>query len=212
MREHEKGQEGCDVSLSPSFPGLSLVLFRCFVDFASRLEAARVIAWVGLGGNLGDVRATLAEALRRLDQGPVRLQAVSSLWRTRPQGPADQPDYHNAAVRLAAALGPHDLLALLKEVERELGRVERPRWRERELDLDLLLAEEDGPVLAASGRLLLPHPGLEERAFVLAPLLEVDPALRHPRDGHPLDEDLARLRAREPDAVRPVEDPAWFRS
>jgi 2-amino-4-hydroxy-6-hydroxymethyldihydropteridine diphosphokinase len=171
-----------------------------------------VIAWVGLGGNLGDVRSTLAAALRRLDHGPVRVQAVSSLWRTRPMGPADQPDFHNAVVRVATALGAKALLERLKDVERELGRVARPRWRERELDLDLLLAEEDGPVLADSEMLVLPHPGLEARAFVLAPLLEVDPDLRHPRDGHALSEDLERLRAREPDAVRPVEDPAWFRS
>jgi len=171
-----------------------------------------VIAWVGLGGNLGDVRATLAAALRRLEGGAVRVQAVSSLWRTRPLGPADQPDFLNAAARLASGLGPRELLERLKSIEAELGRVARPRWRERELDLDLLLAWEDGPVVVSATTLRLPHGGLEERAFVLAPLLEVDPLLRHPRDGHRLEEDLARLRAREPDAVRPVEDPAWFRS
>lgn len=171
-----------------------------------------MIAHVGLGGNLGDVRATLAEALRRLQEGPVRVQAVSSLWRTRPLGPADQPDFLNAAARVATGLGPRELLRRLKGIEAELGRVARPRWRERELDLDLLLAWEDGPVVVSAADLRLPHEGLEARAFVLAPLLEVDPDLRHPRDGHRLEEDWARLRAREPDAVRPVEDPAWFRS
>lgn len=170
-----------------------------------------MIAWVGLGGNLGEVRATLAEALRRLEAGPTRVLAVSSLWRTRPLGPADQPDFLNAVARLATGLGPRGLLERMKGIEGELGRVARPRWRERELDLDLLLAREDGPVLVAAAGLRLPHEGLEERAFVLAPLLEVDPDLRHPGDGHRLEEDWARLRAREPDAVRPVEDPAWFR-
>jgi 2-amino-4-hydroxy-6-hydroxymethyldihydropteridine diphosphokinase len=183
-----------------------------FVAFVSHPGSDVVIAWVGLGGNLGEVRATLAAALRRLDEGPCRVQAVSSLWLTRPLGPADQPDFHNAVARLATGLGPRALLGRLKGIEAELGRQARPRWRERELDLDLLLAWEDGPVQVAAADLRLPHAGLEERAFVLAPLLEVDPGLRHPRDGHRLDEDLARLLAREPDAVRPVEDPAWFRS
>ncbi|MFA7329946.1 MAG: 2-amino-4-hydroxy-6-hydroxymethyldihydropteridine diphosphokinase [Candidatus Delongbacteria bacterium] len=171
-----------------------------------------MIAWLGLGGNLGPVRATLARALRELDQGPCRVQAVSSLWLTRPVGPADQPDFLNAAARLAVALGPGALLERLKELERRLGRQSRPHWRERELDLDLLLALEDGPLLVAGARLALPHPGLCQRAFVLEPLLELDPDLRDPRDGHELSLDVRRLRAQEPDAVRRMEDPGWCRS
>lgn len=169
-----------------------------------------MIAWVGLGANLGDARGAMARACRRLDEGGTRVLAVSGLWRSRPMGPPDQPDYLNAAARIAAALGPGGLLARLREIERELGRRERPRWRERELDLDLLLAVEDGTV-EASGALALPHPGLRERAFVLEPLLELDPDLAAP-DGASLREDLEGLRRREPGAAWRVEEAGWYRS
>ena len=171
-----------------------------------------MIVWIGLGGNLGEVRSTLRAALRELDHGACRLQAVSSLWKTRPFGPLDQPDFLNAVARVATALAPGDLLDVVKVVERRLGRWPRERWRERELDLDLLLALEDGPVLAAGPRLTLPHAGLCERGFVLAPLLELDPGARDPRDGHELQADWTRLQAQEPDAVRHMEDPGWCRS
>lgn len=171
-----------------------------------------MIAWIGLGGNLGDLRATFCRALRELDQGPLRVQAVSGLWHSRPLGPADQPDFLNAVVRLASALGPLALLDRLKALELSLGRLPRARWRERELDLDLLLAVEDGPLLVKQPRLSLPHEGLCGRPFVLGPLLELDPHLRDPRDGHELRVDWTRLGAGEPDAVRRMEDRGWFRS
>ena len=170
-----------------------------------------MIAWVGLGGNLGAVRDTLARACAELDRGPTRLQAVSGLYASRPLGPQDQPDFLNAVVRVASARGPAPLLARLKEIEAAQGRLPRGRWRERELDLDLLLAEEDGAVLARGPELELPHAGICLRAFVLAPLLELDPDATDPRGGRRLSEDWAHLRAREPDAVRRMEGPEWCR-
>lgn len=170
-----------------------------------------MIAWVGLGANLGDARGTLARAVAALDEGPARVLAVSSLYHSRPLGPADQPDYLNAALRLATALGPRALLERMQGIEAALGRRPRPRWRERELDLDLLLAWEDGALLTHGEGLELPHPGLRERAFVLAPLLELDPGLADPRDGRRLEEEWRRLAAHEPDAVRRVEGAQWCR-
>lgn len=106
---------------------------------------------------------------------------VSRLYRTAPVGgPPGQPDYLNAAVQLRAALPPDRLLADLHALEAEAGRLRRERWEARVLDLDLLLyggAVQSGPTLT------LPHPRAWDRAFVLAPLLDLDPELRHPVTG-----------------------------
>jgi 2-amino-4-hydroxy-6-hydroxymethyldihydropteridine diphosphokinase len=172
----------------------------------------RVIAWIGLGANLGDVRDTLRSACAELDRGPLRLLAASGLWATKPMGPPGQPDYLNAVVRLASALGPRALLGRLKEIERGLGRQARPRWRERELDLDLLLAVEDGVVQARAADLALPHPGLRERVFVLAPLLQLDEVVAERWAGGGLAESLRRLVGQDPASARQMEDAGWCRN
>lgn len=172
-----------------------------------------MIVWIGLGANLGPARLTLAKACAELDAGPLRLLAVSALYASRPMGPADQPDFFNAVARVASGLGLGQMLAELKGIESRLGRQPRARWRERELDLDLLLAVEDGPCgcQLRTPALQVPHPGLWERVFVLAPLLEVSQgldtsvqaALVGKRD---------ELMASQPDALRRVEEAGWFRS
>jgi 2-amino-4-hydroxy-6-hydroxymethyldihydropteridine diphosphokinase len=138
---------------------------------------APVRAWVGLGANLGDARATLRAALRALEALPrSRLAGVSSLWRSAPVD-AQGPDFLNAVAALDTTLAPLELLRQLQAIELAHGR-ERPyRNAPRTLDLDLLFygdLRQDDPVLT------LPHPRAHERAFVLAPLGELAPALRWP--------------------------------
>jgi 2-amino-4-hydroxy-6-hydroxymethyldihydropteridine diphosphokinase len=151
--------------------------------------ARRVRAYVGLGSNVGDARTTLSHAVQALALLPgVRLRGVSSLYRTRPVGVTDQPDFLNAVVALDVPAGPDPetgalaLLAALKQLELALGRQPRERWGPRELDLDLLLfGRHQIQAERPAGRwLAVPHPQMAERLFVLAPLADLAPRLRPP--------------------------------
>jgi len=139
-------------------------------------------AFVALGGNLGDTRGYLRQALDALAQLPQsRLLAVSRFYRTPPWGVREQPAFLNAAAELETDLAPHALLEALLEIERAAGRVrEGERWGPRTLDLDLL--HVDGVVMH-DARLTLPHPRIAERAFVLLPLAELAPGLELPGQG-----------------------------
>lgn len=152
-------------------------------------------AFVGLGANLGDADAALADALHRLAALPhTRLVARSAVYRTAPID-SSGPDYRNAVAELETALAPVALLHALQAIEQAHGR-ERPyRNAPRTLDLDLLLY---GDRVIDTPELTLPHPRLHERAFVLVPLLEIAPALAHPTLGP-----LAPYRARVAD--QPIE-------
>ncbi|MPS30270.1 MAG: 2-amino-4-hydroxy-6-hydroxymethyldihydropteridine diphosphokinase [Alcaligenaceae bacterium] len=136
------------------------------------------MAWVGLGANLGDPAATLREALAALAAHPqVRQDALSRFYRTAPVD-SSGPDYVNAVVRLRTTLPPLELLDLLQDIERRHGR-ERPyRNAPRTLDLDLLAY--DGQRLDTP-RLILPHPRMHQRAFVLRPLSDIDPDMALPQ-------------------------------
>ncbi|HFD81104.1 MAG TPA: 2-amino-4-hydroxy-6-hydroxymethyldihydropteridine diphosphokinase [Gammaproteobacteria bacterium] len=140
-----------------------------------------VTAYIGLGSNLQEPRAQLRSALEALAELPQgRLAAVSSLYRSAPMGPQDQPDYLNAVARIETALEPEPLLDTLQAIERAQGRVRTRRWGPRTLDLDLLLY---GERIIDSERLSVPHPGLAERDFVLCPLAELDAGLEIPGQG-----------------------------
>jgi 2-amino-4-hydroxy-6-hydroxymethyldihydropteridine diphosphokinase len=133
-----------------------------------------VTAYIGLGANLGDARAALDDALRRLAELPeTRLIVSSSVYRSAPID-SSGPDYLNAVAELSTQLRAHDLLAQLQAIELAHGR-ERPyRNAPRTLDLDLLLY---GSEAIATPELTVPHPRLHERAFVLQPLAEIAPGL-----------------------------------
>jgi 2-amino-4-hydroxy-6-hydroxymethyldihydropteridine diphosphokinase len=142
-----------------------------------------VRAWVGLGGNVGDVEATLHEAIWALDSLPqTSMRAQSAFYRSSPWGRTDQPDFINAAVELQTRLAPRVLLDLLLEIEERFGRVRVPgeKWGPRKLDLDLLAFGDE--VLKEPG-LELPHPQVHARAFVLVPLAEIAPTLELPGQG-----------------------------
>ena len=142
--------------------------------------APRVTAYVALGANLGDARATLDAAFVALANLPgTTLRAASSLYRTAPID-SSGPDYLNAVVRLRTTMAPHDLLVALQGIEQRNGRVRPYRNAPRTLDLDLLL---HGSHRLASEVLTLPHPRLHERAFVLCPLAEIAPRLSIPGRG-----------------------------
>lgn len=127
-------------------------------------------AYIGLGGNLGDVQAHLLSALRGLNDCPAtRVEAVSSLYRTRPVD-SSGPDYLNAVAAVQSALGPHELLRALQQLEWAHDR-ERPYPNApRTLDLDLL---SYGCLVLVDPVLTLPHPRMMARAFVLTPLAEL---------------------------------------
>ena len=135
-------------------------------------------AFIGLGSNLGDREAALRGALELLGEDVV---AVSSFRETEPVGYLDQPAFLNAAAALETGLEPRALLERLLGVERELGRTrEGPRHGPRTIDLDLLVY--DDRVIDEPG-LVVPHPRLAERRFVLEPLAELDPGLVVPGRG-----------------------------
>ncbi len=136
--------------------------------------AAAVRAWVGLGANLGDPAAALHSAFGEMARLPqTTLAAHSALYATRPLD-ADGPDYCNAVAALDTELAPLELLGHLQKIENAHGR-ERPRRNApRTLDLDLLLY---GGLVMHTPELTLPHPRMHQRAFVLVPLLELDPAI-----------------------------------
>jgi 2-amino-4-hydroxy-6-hydroxymethyldihydropteridine diphosphokinase len=149
--------------------------------------------YLGLGSNVGDRYGFLRDAIGRLEQKGLVLEAVSSAWETEPVGEIlDQPDFLNAAIRVRSDLEPEDLLNLLKSVEAELGReTGLPRHSPRVIDVDLLIM---GDLEYESDRLRLPHREVTSRRFVLAPLLELDPDLALP-DGTRLAESLTALEA-----------------
>ena len=154
---------------------------------------------VGLGSNLGDRLRVLRLAVERLSSaGPV---ACSRVYETPAVGPP-QPDFLNAAVRLAWSRPPAALLATLLAIERSFGRIRDVRWGPRTLDLDLLWI--DGLRVEEPG-LVVPHPQLRRRAFALAPLIDVAPEARDPESGVPL---ASWLRCLDTGALAVVA-PAW---
>jgi 2-amino-4-hydroxy-6-hydroxymethyldihydropteridine diphosphokinase len=140
-----------------------------------------VPAYIGVGSNLGDsqgrVRAAF-DALGRLDG--CRLVATSRLYRTRPFGPVQQGDFINAVAGVLTQLSAQQLLSGIRDIETAAGRVRSERWGPRTLDLDLLVF---GDQRIDTPELTVPHPGIAERGFVLAPLVDIAPSLQVPGVG-----------------------------
>ena len=136
---------------------------------------------IALGSNRdgpwGSPRDTVTEALRRLNGRGVRLKRASSLMVTAPFGVTDQPDFVNAVAEVDSMLPPEALLRQLHVIERLAGRRRTLRWGPRTLDLDLI---DHHGLIRRSPPPVLPHPGIAERIFVLAPIAEIAPQWRHP--------------------------------
>ncbi|HEX4054719.1 MAG TPA: 2-amino-4-hydroxy-6-hydroxymethyldihydropteridine diphosphokinase [Tepidisphaeraceae bacterium] len=140
---------------------------------------AEVAAYIALGANLGDRRHNIHAALAQLKRTDgISVVRVSTLLENPAVGgPPDSPPFLNAAAELKTNLGSHALLHCLLGIERKLGRVRRQRWEPRPIDMDLLLY---GDQIISSQELVVPHPLMHERRFVLQPLAEIAPEAVHP--------------------------------
>lgn len=131
--------------------------------------------YIGLGSNLQQPLEQAQQAIKELSEHKrLRHTKASALYRSKPVGPQDQPDYVNGVVHCQTQLGPHDLLDLLQSLEQDHGRERKRHWGERTLDLDLLFY---GTAQIRTPRLTVPHPFILDRSFVLYPLSDLDPSL-----------------------------------
>ncbi len=157
-------------------------------------------AFVGLGSNLGDREATIRRALDELARLPsTALTRASSLYDTEPVGDTEQPGFLNAVAELETELDARQLLWNLQLIERRLGRVRTRRWGPRVIDLDLLLFGDEVWELPD---LVVPHPELIRRSFVLVPLVELDPLVIHPVTKETMLSHLSRLKNDRPPVKR----------
>ena len=134
-------------------------------------------AYVALGSNLGDKEANLRRALELLIERGVEIVKTSTFISTEPYGVTDQPTFLNGVCEVRTSLEPLALLHILLAIEQEMGRVRLRHWGERNIDLDLLLYED---VVMNTPELILPHPDMQNRDFVLLPLAEIAPEIVHP--------------------------------
>jgi len=128
-------------------------------------------AYIGLGSNQGEPVENIKKALKLIDGAKgIKITAVSSLYLTEPEGYEDQPWFYNCVAEIETGLSPQELLETLQHIENGLGRVRTVRWGPRTIDLDILLYDL---CLVNTEQLTIPHPRMEERAFVMVPLAEI---------------------------------------
>lgn len=135
------------------------------------------VVYIGIGSNLGDRHENCLRALNLLEKEGLRLTAQSSAYETAPWGVKSQPMYINLVVRAETTLKPHELLALFKRIEADMGRTQSIKWGPRIIDLDILIYDDEA---IETDELVIPHPHMHERLFVLVPLSEIAPELLHP--------------------------------
>lgn len=146
--------------------------------------------YVAFGANLGNPRQQIEQAIKTLNDRGVNVIDRSSWFETEPVHVDDQPWFLNLVVRAETSLDPHELLTLCQQVERQEGRVPSQRFGPRHLDIDILLY---GRRHVESDTLVIPHPRMRERRFVLIPLLEIAPDLEDPVLNQPYADMLSRL-------------------
>jgi 2-amino-4-hydroxy-6-hydroxymethyldihydropteridine diphosphokinase len=149
--------------------------------------------FLGFGSNLGDRKQNLGNAIAALDREHIQLVTRSSVYETEPRDVTDQPCFLNMVVECVTRCFPLQLLSVLLRIERELGRVRGASVRRgpRIIDIDILLF---GQTSIRTPQLIIPHPRMFERRFVLEPLLEIAPALRHPETNEPLSRMLEKVK------------------
>jgi 2-amino-4-hydroxy-6-hydroxymethyldihydropteridine diphosphokinase len=141
-------------------------------------KAGTMIAYLGLGSNVGDREEYIEQALFLLEKNPaISVSRHSSNYETEAEGGADMPFFINAAVEIRTKLSPHKLLEVCQEIETALGREREVEWGPRTIDIDILLYENE---IVSEDKLQIPHPLLHERLFVLKPLREIAPHFIHP--------------------------------
>lgn len=144
--------------------------------------------YLSLGANLGDRQQALQAAIDRLSSRDIQVTCISSLYETAPVDYLQQPDFLNCVVEADTALLPMRLLLRVQNIEREMGRKRNIMKGPRNIDIDILL---HGRSVVNTSQLQIPHPRMEERRFVLEPLAEIAPELRHPIHGRTAREMLA---------------------
>jgi 2-amino-4-hydroxy-6-hydroxymethyldihydropteridine diphosphokinase len=135
------------------------------------------VSYIGIGSNLGNRQENCFRAVEILEKRGIKVQKRSSLYETEPWGVKDQPRFINMVVQIETTLEPDDLLRVLKDIEKEIGRQDSFRWGPRMIDLDILLFNA---LVLNEENLQIPHPSLHEREFVLRPLSEIAPDVMHP--------------------------------
>jgi len=157
---------------------------------AGKVSEGSQRAFIGMGSNLGDRRSFLEKASQEISSHPqVRVIRLSSLYETEPVGYLDQGWFLNQVMEIETTLTPEELLSFLQGIENKLGRKRLIRWGPRVIDLDILLY---GNLTIESPQLIIPHPRMYERGFVMIPLQEIAPDLIHP-DGKTTREHLDML-------------------
>lgn len=145
----------------------------------SEVTANPARVWLSLGANLGDREGTLRKAVLMIAALPTtRCITISSLYSTAPVGYTEQPEFLNCVACVETGLPPLELLHKLQKIEIALGRKPRTKWHEREIDIDMLLYDN---LTLNHKDLILPHPEMHKRGFVLVPISEINPDLQHPK-------------------------------
>ena len=156
----------------------------------AKLSFEQVTAYLGLGSNMGNRQDNLDRALDFLSQR-LRVEKVSSVYDTEPVGNIEQPRFLNLVCQVYTRLAPIELLALAKGIEHKLGRTISKSNAPRPIDIDILFY---GDQVIETAELVIPHPKLAERAFVLIPLAEIAPDLVHPVSGKTIQELMGGLQ------------------
>ena len=144
------------------------------------MSAEAILVHLGLGSNLGDRKEFLSMACNHLRTEAVREFRTSSIYESEPLLKMPQPKYFNMVVCGLTVLSPKDLLKKCQQIEISLGRIRRERWGSREIDIDIL---SYGNRKINKDNLVIPHPEIENRSFVLMPMLELSPEWLHPENG-----------------------------
>ncbi|WP_100332756.1 2-amino-4-hydroxy-6-hydroxymethyldihydropteridine diphosphokinase [Bacillus xiapuensis] len=152
-------------------------------------------AYLSLGTNLGDRLSNLHSALSAIEmEKGIKIEKVSSVYETDPVGYTNQAPFLNMTIRIQTSLSPEELLNRCLSIERKLGRIREFKWGPRIIDLDILVYNQDN---IKSEKLIIPHPRMHERAFVLIPLLEIDPTFCFPGTRILLKERVKSIQGKE---------------
>jgi 2-amino-4-hydroxy-6-hydroxymethyldihydropteridine diphosphokinase len=164
----------------------------------TRVRKKRGIAYLCLGSNMGDRAENISNAIRMLRK-LLRFQRISPRYDTAPVGNTNQPRFLNLVCRVTTGFSPFDLLKFVKDIEKKMGRKPGPSNFPRPIDIDILFYDD---LVMDTPELTIPHPRLTERAFVLAPLADIAPELKHPVSGKTIKQLLNELKREAGDAVR----------
>ena len=159
---------------------------------AVELDRSWHIAYIGVGGNMGDKEKNVREALELIDNSyHTKITKTSKLYETTPVGYLDQEDFLNCAIKVKTLLNPLELVRFLLTIEKELKRERVIRWGPRTVDLDVLLYDN---LISSDEEIIVPHPRMQERMFVLEPLCDIAPYVIHPILNKPIIQIMSSLK------------------